>query len=303
MTATMTATTVATTTTHDSPHGHHGGGRMTRLRQSRLGASLDGHRRRHELASVEAFCIFIGYPRSGHSLLGSLLDAHPEMVIAHELDVLTFVAAGWPRRALYSRILNHDATFTESGRQWFGYDYRVPGQWQGRVSKLRVIGDKKGGKTTERLGARPDLLERLRRTVEVPVRLVHVVRSPYDNITTMARRSGQTLEQAARALLRPLCHGGAGEAGGARDRRARRAARGLRRRPARPSRPRLPVPRRRPPSDRVSRRMHGRGLLLTSPDAAPISRGARRSSITWPRQAAGYDFLNGYSYAEEQQPT
>src|SRR6476659_2173203 len=157
---------------HDRPHGNHGGGRMTRLRQSRLGASLDGHRRRHELASVEAFCIFIGYPRSCHSLLGSLLDAHPEMVIAHELDVLTFVAAGWPRRALYSRILNHDATFTESGRQWFGYDYRVPGQWQGRVSKLRVIGDKKGGKTTERLGARPDLLERLRHTVEVPVRLV-----------------------------------------------------------------------------------------------------------------------------------
>ena len=143
------------------------------------------------------FCAFIGYPRSGHSLLGSLLDAHPEIVIAHELDVLRLIAAGWPRHAIYSRILNHDASFTKSGRQWYGYDYRVPGQWQGRISELRVIGDKKGGMTTEQLRARPELLERLRQMPGVPVRLVHVVRSPYDNITTMARRSGQTLERAA----------------------------------------------------------------------------------------------------------
>ena len=70
-----------------------GARRVTRLRERRLGASIDGRWRRHELQSVEAFCIFIGYPRSGHSLLGSLLDAHPEMVIAHELDVLR----SWPR--------------------------------------------------------------------------------------------------------------------------------------------------------------------------------------------------------------
>jgi hypothetical protein len=169
-----------------------------------MAASFDGRRRRRELEPVEAFCMFVGYPRSGHSLLGSLLDAHSQMVIAHELDVLRLVEAGWSRRAIYSRILGHAAAFTASGREWFGYDYRVPGQWQGRVSTLRVIGDKKGGKTTERLAARPDLLDRLRGCVGVPVRLVHVVRSPYDNITTMATRTGQTLEHAARRYF-DLC--------------------------------------------------------------------------------------------------
>jgi hypothetical protein len=170
---------------------------MNRWRESRLRASLDGRRRRRDLEAVETFCAFIGYPRSGHSLLGSLLDAHPEVVVAHELDVLRLVAAGWPRHAVFARILAHEASFTASGRRWYGYDYRVPGQWQGRTRAPRVIGDKKGGSTTEQLGMRPELLERLRRTAGVPLRLLHVVRSPYDNITTMARRSGQTLEQAA----------------------------------------------------------------------------------------------------------
>ena len=33
---------------------------------------------------VEKFVFFIGYPRSGHSIVGSLMDAHPHMIIANE---------------------------------------------------------------------------------------------------------------------------------------------------------------------------------------------------------------------------
>ena len=32
---------------------------------------------------VERVCLFIGYQRSSHSLVGSILDAHPEAAIAH----------------------------------------------------------------------------------------------------------------------------------------------------------------------------------------------------------------------------
>ena len=39
--------------------------------------------------------MFIGYPRSGHSLIGSLLDVHPNAIVAHELDALKFVGAGF----------------------------------------------------------------------------------------------------------------------------------------------------------------------------------------------------------------
>lgn len=44
---------------------------------------------------LETYCMFIGYPRSGHSLIGFLLDAHPSMIIAHELHVLKHINAGY----------------------------------------------------------------------------------------------------------------------------------------------------------------------------------------------------------------
>ena len=31
------------------------------------------------------FVLFVGYPRSGHSIVASLLDAHPNVVIAQEV--------------------------------------------------------------------------------------------------------------------------------------------------------------------------------------------------------------------------
>src|SRR4051794_14548092 len=144
-------------------------------------------RHRTTFKQVEAYCLFIGYPRSGHSLTGSLLDAHPEVVVAHELDALGLIEAGISRPSLYTAILELDREFTDGGRQWMGYEYTVPNQWQGRYERLRVIGDKKGGDSTERLARRPELLDGLRRTVEVPLRAVHVIRNPFDNITTMAR--------------------------------------------------------------------------------------------------------------------
>jgi hypothetical protein len=143
---------------------------------------------------VERYCMFVGYPRSGHSLTGSLLDAHPDMVVAHELDALRLVVAGVGRERLYSLILRRDREFSRQGRRWEGYDYVVPGQWQGRFRRLRVIGDKKGGSSALRLGHRPDALRRLGEIVRVPVHLIHHVRNPFDNITTMSLRHGWPID-------------------------------------------------------------------------------------------------------------
>ena len=37
-----------------------------------------------DIAGIEKYVIFVGYARSGTSIIGSLLDAHPNMIIAHE---------------------------------------------------------------------------------------------------------------------------------------------------------------------------------------------------------------------------
>ena len=138
---------------------------------------------------VEVFCAFLGYTRSGHSFVGSMLDAHPDMAIAMEADALRMVELGADRRALF-KALTMRSTFvaTVLGNRWSGYNYVVPGGHQGCWERLRVIGDKQGRRTLVRIHEKPELLDRLRDTVECDLRLLHVIRNPFDSIATMHNR-------------------------------------------------------------------------------------------------------------------
>lgn len=170
--------------------------RPTGLRNVYLRSWWTGWRTRHILDHIECYCMFAGYPRSGHTLIGALLNAHPEMVIAHELDALGYLHAGFGRRQLFALLLDRDKAHTDGGSRWEGYDYAVPGQCQGQYRTLRVIGDKKGGRSSFRLGAHPELLDRLRRVVGIPLRVIHEVRNPFDNIATLCLKGhSSTLEQ------------------------------------------------------------------------------------------------------------
>ncbi len=137
---------------------------------------------------IERYCMFIGYPRSGHTLVGSLLDAHPDVVISHELDALRYLRAGFSREQIFSLILHKDKVFTGKGREWTGYDYALEGLWQGRYRNLKVIGDKKGGGSSRHLQAKPDIIKKLKETVQLPIKLIHIVRHPLDNIATHKRK-------------------------------------------------------------------------------------------------------------------
>lgn len=132
--------------------------------------------------------MFVGFPRSSHSLVGSLLDAHPEACIAHEMDVLKYVMAHFSREQLFHMLLDNALQTGQQGREQTGYSYQVPGQYQGQYKSLRVIGDKRGGNSSRRLKAHPWLLKKLKTTINMPLRVIHVSRNPFDNISTMAYR-------------------------------------------------------------------------------------------------------------------
>ncbi len=168
---------------------HHGENRVMALRAALWARQEVGH-----FGSVQTFCLFLGHARSGHSLVGALIDAHPLAMISHELNALRFVEAGFSRGQLYAMIVRNSRAHARAGRKWTGYSYAVPGQWQGRAQELQVIGDKRGRTTTLALGRRPELIERVGAVVRDEVRYVHVVRNPFDNISTMARRNGRSLE-------------------------------------------------------------------------------------------------------------
>src|SRR5215207_4382653 len=157
------------------------------LARAYLRSSYKAYTGKESFEDVETYCMFVGYPKSGHSLVGSLLDAHPSAIFGHELDALKYVQAGFSKRQIYQLLLENSRKHAESGREWNTYSYEVPGQWQGRFDKLRVIGDKKGGKSTLRLRSNPELLQRLRDTVGVGIKFVHVIRNPYDNISAILR--------------------------------------------------------------------------------------------------------------------
>jgi len=151
-----------------------------------------------DFEQIQHFCMFVGYPRSGHTLVGSLLDAHPDIVISHEMDVLRYLRYGFTKKQILSLIIHEDKVFTGKGREWSGYDYNISGLWQGHYRKLKVIGDKEGSESTRQLMQKPHLLDKVRKTFDYPLKLIHIVRHPLDNITThyIKRNPQQTLQEA-----------------------------------------------------------------------------------------------------------
>jgi hypothetical protein len=156
------------------------------------------------LDDLANFTFFIGYARSGHTLIGTMLNAHPEVVIAHELDALRFVRHGFAKSQLYSLLLRRDQQFGLIGRTWSGYQYDIPDQYQGRFERLRVLGDKRARSSVLQIAKDPGLLDRLRKRVDVPIRVIHVTRNPFDNIATEARRHKMSLTEATR-WYRQIC--------------------------------------------------------------------------------------------------
>jgi hypothetical protein len=151
-----------------------------------------------------SFLMFVAWPRSGHSLVGALLDAHPDMAVAHELHVFEWLGEWFTREQLMYFCWQNARHYGMAGRVWGGFDYTVPGQWQGRLRSLRVLGDKKGGDTSAVLARVPDNLANTQKRLGLDLKVIHAVRHPLDNIATMAlrlREEGKTRPM-ARALER-----------------------------------------------------------------------------------------------------
>ena len=167
-------------------------------------SSALGARRNPDLDHLERFCFFIGYARSGHTLVSTLLNAHPDMVIAHELDAVRFITHGFRRPQLLWLILQRDQQFGQIGRQWAGYQFEVPDQFQGKFECLRVVGDKRARASVLQIARRPKLLDRMRKVVKVPIKVIHVTRNPFDNIASEARRFDLSLTEAT-AWYEQMC--------------------------------------------------------------------------------------------------
>jgi hypothetical protein len=169
-----------------------------------LGIARKSSKYRALFDEVKTYCLFVGYPRSGHSLISSLIDAHPNAILAHRLNSLKYVRAGFTKTELFYLLLRNSQRFAKTGRKLTGYRYTVPHQWQGRFQTLHVIGDQEGKGTTQWLAADSALLSRLLAMANIHIKFVHVIRNPYDNISTWANRTHRSLAYTIRRYF-SLC--------------------------------------------------------------------------------------------------
>ena len=150
------------------------------------------------IESVKTFILFIGFARSGSSILGALLDAHPHVVLSNEYMLISKAARGNPKdpvfndrrtlfSALYNRqrsLLNHSLINTNKG-----YSLYIQNSYMGTYKdRIDVVGDKSGAYTNfVHLGNKRyffEVIQHLGDVVKAPIKFINPVRNPFDIIAT-----------------------------------------------------------------------------------------------------------------------
>ena len=128
------------------------------------------------IAGVKYFAIFLGFGRGGTTLVGALLDGHPNIVLATDYQLLI----KWPQyrtyhqniSRLYSALYQYSISFGKHSSNWSeGYI--------GRYNKsISVIGEKEAGSATVLYMSEHQewmrTLKELQETVKVPIKAVQV---------------------------------------------------------------------------------------------------------------------------------
>ena len=171
-----------------------------------------------DINDVHSFVLFIGWPRSCHSIIGSMLDAHPNMIVAHEFflfkKLIENEQLGLNRTRLYEELYHNSFRniqqngWRDSGHNKKGYTLSIDKSWQGRFTHLKVIGDKSGGTSVKMYMKDSDVFKRLYQsltdTVEVPIKVLQVFRNPLDMIATVTLYAGSSVQ--GRKAYAKLCH-------------------------------------------------------------------------------------------------
>ena len=132
--------------------------------------------------SVEKFVVFIGWPRSGHSIIGRMLDAHPNVIVGG----MSALNDSINKTAIFNWI--YEDSYNKA--KWPYHtraNIRAGGLWQGRFEELKVIGDLKhptGLYLKVSSSEFQGFCKRLASVMIVPIYAILVVRNPYDMIAS-----------------------------------------------------------------------------------------------------------------------
>jgi hypothetical protein len=123
---------------------------------------------------MKYFLMFMGYPRSGHTLAAAILNANPNVMCSNQLNLLS---------NLDNFSLDYIKSYSIRNETWKATTQivHVPKQ------EITVIGDKTGHRNTLNIGNNPLLLGKFKQMIGVPIKWIHVVRNPFDNLATWGK--------------------------------------------------------------------------------------------------------------------
>ena len=163
---------------------------------------------RSEAWQIQGFCLFVGYGRSGHSAIGSVIDAHPHAVISHELNAVKRYFAGVPRDQLFDEIFETAQFQARNGRtsskaEGGHYTHRLEGQIKSTRAEIRIIGDKKGAGTTRQIALHGShAIDSFEAYLGVPLKILHVMRNPFDIVAAGKARGHSYFHKSAPLVAR-----------------------------------------------------------------------------------------------------
>jgi hypothetical protein len=149
------------------------------------------------IVNPKKFALVVGNARSGTTIVGSILDSHPQMLCANETMASMTFWQGLDRQTIFDEISRNSHLNAISGRPSQGYSYAI--ETDSKVSDaITVVADKIWNPALLFVAGNPHVLCSLEETTGCAVMLVHCVRNPFDVIATMHRRSGAPLRDRIR---------------------------------------------------------------------------------------------------------
>jgi len=149
-------------------------------------------------SSISLYCQFVGAPVSGATLVMALLNAHPDIVIGHEVDVLAGGTSGQPElKQVVPALVDSVAGFVAQGCIYHNNNFSVSGQWQGRYRRLLVAGEDTAAAWGLRFREQPGLVTLINRQLGVPLKFIHVYRNPFDVIPALLNSGIDSIRKAS----------------------------------------------------------------------------------------------------------
>ena len=145
---------------------------------------------------VSDLLLFVGHAHSGHSIVGSILDCHQDIVLANEVNIVKAVRLHKLTAIQIEAVLLHEAKSTQEKWLNSAYQYDINSSHQGQIpSHPKIIGDKKAGGTTRIFCNDPWVLDYLLSCYGSRLKVMFVKRNPLDVVAAYSYYMQQPVSQ------------------------------------------------------------------------------------------------------------